>query len=175
MTHPCITFCSFSWRVFCICPAQIICNILYNSTKDFHRHTQSLEYFSLILHQIYLQLPQSFLMKHQFIQACGVESTATGAILLVEMCMWNCHIRPCGAHHCKACGTCCAEKCTLFHLSLYSAISYTVSSDYQSPALNCEVYKQSAITLSKSSWDWNCSQKKKSVLLLGLCWIMLTI
>lgn len=61
--YPCITFCSISWRVFFICPAQIICNISYNNTKDFHRHTQPLEYFSLILHQIYLPLPKSFLMK----------------------------------------------------------------------------------------------------------------
>lgn len=111
---------------------------------------------------MYLPLLQSFLMKHQFIQACGVESRATGAISLVAMCMWNCHIGPCGSHHHKACDTCCVEKCTLFHLALYSAISYTVSSDYQSPALDSEVYDQCChhFSLSKSSRGWNGSQKR---------------
>lgn len=73
-------------------------------------------------------------MKHQFIQACSVESSATGAILLVEM--WNCHIRPCGSHHHKAYGTCCVEKCTLFHLALFTQLSHTQSPVITNPQLS---------------------------------------
>lgn len=158
--YPCITFCSISWRVFFICPAQIICNISYNSTKDFHRHTQPLEYFSLILHQIYLPLPQSFLMKPKICSSlwCWKQcyrSNITWSDVHVKLSYKAIRFPSSQGQWYMLCRK-------VHTISLF--LSYTVSSVYQSPVLSSEVYDQCChhFSLSKSNWNWNCSQKNNN-------------